>query len=200
MKATKLVPMLGLVVIGLCSAFASRADAQCWGQVVQQQSARAFAQQASAERHTAQAVQPQEQAAQPQEEAVHPQGPAPTIVGLWDMQAIVDGQVVDEGFDQFHADGNEVLNDTPPPATGNVCLGVYVQTGKRTFKLRHPSWLYDTTNTTVIGRITILSDITLDQSGNSYTGTFTLQIRDLTGAPIAPDVSGQLKADRIVPQ
>src|SRR5262249_31690758 len=133
MKATRLVPMLGLA-IGLCSAFTSRANAQCWGKLVQQQGSRAFTQQARDERHTGQAAQPQEQSAQAQQEdTVHPQGPAPTIVGLWDMQVIIDGQVVDAGFDQFHADGNEVLNDTPPPATGAVCLGVYAQTGKRTF-------------------------------------------------------------------
>jgi len=59
--------------------------------------------------------------------------------------------------------------------------------------------MYDATNTTVIGRATILENITLDSGGNSFTGTFTLQLRDLMGNPLAPDASGQLKGERIVP-
>ena len=190
MKPTKLVPMFGLM-IGLCAAFASRADAQCLGQLNQQKTAfgtilRATDERATDERATSQ-------------QAPQASGDALTIVGLWDVQFILDGQVVDEGFDQYHSDGTEVLNDTPPPAAGSVCLGVYVKTGKRTLKLKHPSWLYDATNTTVIGRATILENITLDSGGNSFTGTFTLQLRDLMGNPLAPDASGQLKGERIVP-
>jgi hypothetical protein len=189
MKSTKLIPMFGLV-IGLCAAFASHANAQCGVSVVQRQGGQvAFAtmRQAPDEREMGHA-------------AIQPQGNPPTLVGLWDLQFISDGQLVDEGFDQYHDDGTEILNDTPPPATGNVCLGVYAQTGKRTFHLKHPSWIYDQTNTTVIGRATILEDITVDPSGNTFSGSFTIQLRDLTGNPLGPDLTGQLKADRIVPQ
>lgn len=123
----------------------------------------------------------------------------PTIVGLWDVKFISDNVVVDEGFDQYHSDGTEILNDTPPPATGNVCLGVYKTPATRSIKLRHPSWIYDPTNTFVIGRATILEQVNLDRGGNSFTGTFTIQFRDLDGNPIAPDFSGQLRGDRITP-
>jgi hypothetical protein len=121
------------------------------------------------------------------------------ITGLWDLQFISDNQVVDEGFDQYHSDGTEILNDTPPPAAGNVCLGVWAKTGGRTLKLRHPSWIYDPTNTTVIGTATILEQITLDNDGNSFTGTFTVQLRDLSGNSLGPDLTGQLEATRITP-
>jgi hypothetical protein len=56
-------------------------------------------------------------------------GRAP-IIGLWDIKFYSGGQLVDEGFDAWHGDGTETLNDTPPPVTGNVCLGVWAQTGK----------------------------------------------------------------------
>jgi hypothetical protein len=121
------------------------------------------------------------------------------IVGLWDVQFIADGQVVDEGFDQYHSDGTEILNDTPPPAAGNVCLGVYRQVGGRTIKLRHPSWLYDSTNTVLIGKVTILETVTVDKSGLSFTGTFTIQFANLDGHSLGPDLTGQLKATRILP-
>ena len=103
------------------------------------------------------------------------------------------------GFDQFHADGTEILNDTAPPVTGNVCLGVYKLPATTSIKLKHPSWIFDPTNTFVIGKATILEQITVDRSNSFFTGTFTIQIRDLNGNPIAPDFSGQLRGDRITP-
>jgi hypothetical protein len=177
--------MSGLV-IGLCFAFASRADAQCGISLKPNQSAFARALPMPAERAV-----PQEAATENREEA--------TIVGLWDVKFISDNQVVDEGFDQYHSDGTEILNDTPPPATGNVCLGVYEKTGPRGLKLKHPSWIYDPTNTIVIGRAIILENITLDHGGHSFRGTFTIQFRDLAGNPLGPDFSGQLRGDRITP-
>jgi hypothetical protein len=122
------------------------------------------------------------------------------IVGLWDIKFLIGGQIGDEGFDQYHSDGMEILNDTPPPATGNVCLGVYVRTGLRSIKLKHPSWIYDSSNTVVIGTATILEDITVDRGGNTFTGTFTVQLRDLSGQPLGPDFAGDLKGTRITPQ
>jgi len=128
-----------------------------------------------------------------------PSNDARSITGLWDLKFIAEGQIVDEGFDQYHSDGTEILNDTPPPSTGNVCLGVWAKTGSRTLKLKHPSWIYDPTNTFVIGTATILEQITLDDGGNSFAGTFTIQLRDLSGNSLGPDLGGELQADRITP-
>ena len=122
------------------------------------------------------------------------------IVGLWDVQFLADDMVVDEGFDQYHSDGTEILNDTPPPAAGNVCLGVYQHTGGRSLKLKHPSWIYDPTNTFVIGTATILEQITVDKKGNSFAGTFTVQLKDLNGGSLGPDLTGDLKGTRIRPE
>jgi hypothetical protein len=38
-----------------------------------------------------------------------PQAADPTIVGLWNVQFVADGQVIDAGFDAWHADGTETL-------------------------------------------------------------------------------------------
>lgn len=194
MKSTKLIAMFGLA-IGLCAAFASRAQAQC-GLSLQQHGSRAalaaatpFAGNESTLPATASIGQ------EPDGGRVNA-----TIVGLWDVKFISENQVVDEGFDQYHSDGLEILNDTPPPATGNVCLGVYEKTGERTLKLRHPSWIFDSTNTTVIGRATILEKVSLDRGGRTFTGTFTVQLRDLFGNSLGPDITGQLKGTRITPE
>jgi len=185
MKSTKLIAMFGLV-IGLCAAFAVRTDAQCGVSLNHNRAFFGAAFPALEERTTVQEAAPQI-------------GVEPTIVGLWDVKFISDNQIVDEGFDQYHSDGTEILNDIPPPATGNVCLGVYMKNGAFGVKLRHPSWIYDPTNTMVIGRATILEQITVDRGGRSFKGAFTIQFRDLAGNSLGPDFSGQLRGDRITP-
>ena len=185
MKPTKIIAMFG-IAMGLCAAFAARVDAQCGVSLNHNQPAFRTALPFIEERTTVQ-------------DATLQKAQEVTIVGLWDVKFIFEGQIVDEGFDQYHSDGTEILNDLVPPATGNVCLGVYAKTGANTLKLRHPSWIYDPTNTIAIGRATILERISLDRSGRSFRGTFTIQFRDLAGNELAPDFSGQLRGDRITP-
>jgi hypothetical protein len=190
MKPTKIIAMFG-IAIGLCTVFAARTDAQCGvslnhNQVAFRTSLPMAVPPTIAERSTV-------------KDAPLDKDEDATIVGLWDVKFIVDGQIVDEGFDQYHSDGTEILNDSVPPITGNVCLGVYAKTGASTLKLRHPSWIYDATNTIAIGRATILERVTLDRFARSFKGTFTIQFRDLAGNQLAPDFSGQLRGDRITP-
>ncbi len=124
--------------------------------------------------------------------------PAVSIVGLWDATFTVGGQLVDEGFDQWHSDGTEILNDIPEPASGNVCLGVWTQSGD-TISLNHPFWIFDSNNVNLIGRGVIQQQLTVDAEGKTYSGTFTIQYRDLTGNPLPalPDGAGDVSAVRI---
>jgi hypothetical protein len=131
--------------------------------------------------------------AQPAQAAAEPRATAPTIVGLWHSVLLADPKggyntagpnVIDEGFEIWHADGTEVLNDISAPVTGNVCFGVWSQTGPLTYQLKHPTWIFDETSTQVIGIGTIAEQVTLDANGNSFSGTSTFDILDLTGANI----------------
>jgi hypothetical protein len=119
------------------------------------------------------------------------------IVGLWRVTFVSDGQVVDEGFDAWHGDGTETLNDTPPPSTGNVCLGVWVQNGARAFKLKHPSWTFDA-NGNLNGTAIIREQVTVDTSGASFKGTFTVDVFDVAGNPML-HLDGQITGERITP-
>ena len=102
----------------------------------------------------------------------------PSIVGLWKINFLADGQVIDQGFDAWHGDGTETLNDSVPPSTGNVCLGVWEKTASRTYKLKHLSWNYDAAGNAV--GITIIRElIRLDRNGNAYNGTLVFQVYDL---------------------
>ena len=122
-----------------------------------------------------------------------------SIVGFWHVFFISGGQVFDEGFDQWHSDWTEILNDTaaPQPAngTGTICLGVYEKTGRRTYKSKHPFWSFDATGT-LVGTGVILETLIVDQSGNHYTGSFEWITYDLTGN-VTSDAKGDLKAERI---
>lgn len=119
----------------------------------------------------------------------------PSIVGLWKVAFLQGGQVIDQGFDAWHADGTETLNDAVPPAIGNVCLGVWEKTGTRTFKLKHFSWNYDA-NGTAIGIVVINELVKLDKSGNSYRGTVIIDVYDMNETFLFED-TGEITGRRL---
>jgi len=118
----------------------------------------------------------------PQQAATGAAGPA-SIVGLWHVLFVSQGQPFDEGFDLWNSDGTEILNDTAPPqpanGAGTVCLGVYKKVGPRTYQLKHPFWSFDQT-ATLVGTGFITETVILDRGGNSYHGTFTFDLYDLS--------------------
>lgn len=118
------------------------------------------------------------------------------FVGLWDSKLIYQGQVVDEGFDTFHSDGTEILVDQSAPATDNVCLGVWAESGSSTIKLKHPSWYFDL-NGNLLGVVIIYETLTLDPDCDSFYGSATEDVYDTHGNKIAHDDGYQIKATRI---
>jgi hypothetical protein len=125
-----------------------------------------------------------------------PQGlPIPSIVGLWNVTFVSGGQTVDQGFDQWNLGGTEILNDTPPPATGNVCLGVWAQIGQLSYKLNHPSWTFDSAGN-LNGTVVIREQVVLDPRGNNFAGAFTYYVYDLNGN-LLDRVNGKITGTRI---
>jgi hypothetical protein len=120
-----------------------------------------------------------------------------SIVGLWNLSFVSGGEVVDVAFDAWHSDGTEILNDYTDPIEGNVCLGVWEQTGPRTYKLKHPSWYFDN-NGTLLGTVVIHETVNLSADGNSFTGSYTDDVYDVSGN-LLEAYSGKLKATRIKP-
>ena len=107
-------------------------------------------------------------------------GANPSIVGLWKTTFTSGGQVVDQAFEAFHSDGTEIMVDTSAPASDNVCIGVWARTDGLTFKLNHPSWTFDDKGN-LNGTAAIKMDLTIDPNGNSFIGTFTVDVFDLSG-------------------
>ncbi len=137
------------------------------------------------------------------------QGPAPaSIVGMWDVQLISlgntthnppipDGAVIDFGYNQLHSDGTEILNSGGhAPATENFCLGVWAKTGYLAYEVNHFALSYDAVSGMLVNKVNIREQISLSPSGDSYTGTFTLDVYDTSGNHV-DHVVGTLMATRV---
>ena len=183
MKLRSLLKINAAAVAGfaLCSMFAVDANAQCaaWAVSGGQANAQALTALSHSRPMTPSMALPMSTA---RPRAVEPNaGAEPSIVGLWNTSFLAGGQLVDEGFDMWTSDGLEVLNDFPPPLSGNVCVGVWSRTAPFTYQLNHPSWLFDPSGQNLAGTAFIREKVTLDACGNSFSGKATLDLYDLTG-------------------
>ncbi len=125
-----------------------------------------------------------------------PGAPA-TIVGLWhDVHTASDGTLFLEGYDSWNRTGTENELGNLPPATGNLCVGVWSIKGKTVALTAHVAWLYDENNT-FQGTLDITEENKVATDGNSYTGTFEAKFFDTTGKQFM-DVTGTTAAERIV--
>ena len=130
----------------------------------------------------------------------------PSIVGLWKVQLISKGNtnhnpvipdnvLIDFGYTQWHDDGTEILNSGGHSAsTGNFCLGVWGKTGYLNYELNHFPISYDAATGAIAAFINLRELDTLSPSGDSYTGTFTLDVYDPSGNHVdhlAGDVLGE---------
>jgi hypothetical protein len=126
-------------------------------------------------------------------------GADPTIVGMWHVFLVSDGQPFDEAYEQWHSDGTEILNDIAPPQTANgsgaICLGTYEKSGPGTYRLRHIGWLFDAT-ANLAGTAVITETITVDQGGDSFHGTFDFKQYDLSGNVVF-EATGNVSGKRV---
>ncbi|MBV9771806.1 MAG: hypothetical protein JOZ32_19705 [Bryobacterales bacterium] len=134
--------------------------------------------------------------------------PSASIVGLWKVQllslgntghnpSIPDGALIDFGYTQWHSDGTEILNSGGhAPATGNFCLGVWGKTGFLTYELNHFPISYDATSGALTNYLNLREQDTLSPSGDSYSGTFTLDVYDTMGNHV-DHLAGTVVATRL---
>ncbi len=110
-------------------------------------------------------------------EAQEENGPEP-IVGLWktDFEDPADSYS-DKGYATWHSDGTEFMNSTRPPSSGAVCQGVWEKVGRSTYRLNHFAMGYgDGVHLTSVYRFKEL--VTVDRSGNTFSGTFSIEAYD----------------------
>lgn len=178
-----------LMAIGLFSVMAPRANAQC-----------------AISPTGLQAVDPLPNLAPAQTQAQRDPTSADTsqsptrdnasIVGFWKVTFTSGGQLVDQGFGQWHSDGTEILSDTANgPAHGNLCMGAWVKTGPRTYKLNHLGLTFDLSGA-LTGTTQTRQQITVAHGGNTYSGSFGIDFFDLGGNTIM-HLDGEVAGTRI---
>jgi hypothetical protein len=118
-----------------------------------------------------------------------------SIVGMWKFTFTVDSMPIDVGYAQWHSDGTEITNSSRDPRTGNFCLGVWAKTGASTYKLNHQALNWDGAGH-FVGPATIREEVTVSKDGNSFSGTFTIDLYDTNGNTIA-HVAGAVTAERV---
>ena len=111
------------------------------------------------------------------------------VVGLWHViftqNSDFGGGLFDDSYAQWHSDGTEIMNSgVHSPAYGNFCMGAWTQTGPQTYTLKHIALDYSGNppgsatpgNTTPTAIVIILETVTVDSTGNNFSGTFTADI------------------------
>lgn len=104
------------------------------------------------------------------------------IVGFWHVKFFAkgnaeppDGTEIDAGFSQWHSDGTEIMNSGGrSPITSNFCLGVWEKVGERKYRLNHFATGWDPTGATLIGPANIKEEVTINEAGKVFEGTFTI--------------------------
>ncbi len=131
-----------------------------------------------------------------------------SIVGMWQFQflsqgntghnpSIPDGAVLDFGYQHWHSDGTELIESGGhSPASSNWCMGVWGQTGYLTYEINHFPIGYDATSGDIANYYNIREQDTLSPSGDSYTGTLTLDVYDTKGNHV-DHLTGTVVATRI---
>jgi hypothetical protein len=127
-----------------------------------------------------------------------------TIVGLWHVTYTGPGDsLFNDTFDTWHADGTEIESAYLAPAGGNMCVGVWAQTGDKKVKLHHVGWDFNpaTPAATATDYFTLDEEIKVASDGKTYSGTFTFKIWNLDGTTPSPQpvVTGTIAATRITP-
>jgi hypothetical protein len=120
------------------------------------------------------------------------------IVGLWSFT--INGSAADWGYQEWHSDGTEIINSGGhPPAGGNFCLGTWRQTGPNTYHLKHFPLAYNPATQALMFRIVVTEDVTIDATGNAFSGPVTEQVYDPTGVHLITTLTGTATGHRVLP-
>jgi hypothetical protein len=126
------------------------------------------------------------------------------IVGFWKFAFTAPDGVtgIDWGFQQWHSDGTELTNSGGQlPATGNFCTGVWEQAGRGAYRLNHWAIAWSVPGTdpdNLVGLVNIRETVSVDRTGNSMSGTVTLDLYAPDGTTFLTHLGdGTVAAERI---
>ncbi len=114
------------------------------------------------------------------------------IVGTWLATYSLGG----EAIIQWHSDGTEWENIDHPTQGGNICLGRWEQTGKRTYARHHIGWIYEVSGAPASNYFIEDETVVLAADGKSYSGTDTFTIYNRDGTIQVGPLAGTASATR----
>jgi hypothetical protein len=116
-----------------------------------------------------------------------------SIVGLWQnvmtaFPGTSDEFVFDFGFQQFHADGTELMiSGGVPPTIGNVCIGTWERGSGGVIRLVHVTWNWagdEIIGDPPTGYFWLEVTLRTNERGRAYTGRFYTASFDLGTGPL----------------
>jgi hypothetical protein len=120
----------------------------------------------------------------------------PSIVGLWHVvYTQSNGDPFNQTFKMWHSDGIEFENALLPPSAGNICYGVWKQTGHRSVKLHHIGVIWGTDGK-IAFTFTVDEENTVSEDGKAYNGSFEFNQFDPSGNNVGT-VKGTTAAKRV---
>lgn len=122
-----------------------------------------------------------------------------SIVGMWHVTYTIGNtsNVFNETLDLWHSDGTEFENADLSPLGGNICMGVWKQTSKRTVRLHHIGLTFSADGLDATGSFTLDEINTVAANGKTYSGTFTFTTYDTDGNYSGTTVTGKIAATRV---
>src|SRR5579863_3585738 len=111
----------------------------------------------------------------------------PAVIGLWEFEfhlkgaqnGLPDGALFDWGLATWHSDGTEIqFSAGRVPSAGDVCMGAWREIERGTFKLHHIALGLTPPDAsgTFLGPAIIQATVTVDPSGNSYSGPYSITL------------------------
>jgi hypothetical protein len=82
------------------------------------------------------------------------------------------------------------------PLRGDICLGEWIKTGPRIYRMNHFGISYDSTGLNLVGVARIQQWLTLDQKGMATSGIFTIDQWDESGNLLA-HIQGKVIGTRV---
>ena len=108
----------------------------------------------------------------------------PTLVGTWEVQVAPDGIPPFTAYNVFSADGNSTeFDNSNPPGAQTVAVGPWKRTGVRTFAFVEVNQIFDGEGA-FAGTVRVKSSMTLDETGDKFTSSFTFSMVDPKGTVV----------------
>jgi len=102
----------------------------------------------------------------------------PKLQGAWEVAVTFDAGGGEDILASYHRGGTMTL--TGPSNLSSDAHGVWERTGPRTYSTRSVIFAYGP-NGTLVGKVRATSEVEVSLDGNSYTGVFRAEVRDLGG-------------------